>query len=502
MDRRIFSFLALFLCLAVIVQHVQIQRERDNWRRFTVELEAQKAHAMAPLAGVLAAGAGPVFLSGLVLGTGAYYCWTHGGKEAYLQVVQATKDGVAVTKDWVQKQIAELNGINTQGSVYDLDASDGYVTSIDPHLAQPTMYTVGALQASNVYNVFSDTAGRALSAQYSTLNAFGAYNANSAYPKTFVGTLGFYVFQDTTWSSNYGVTYVRYKRYALISSQPAPGVFDPANYPSLYTGPALLSNCHAVAQAHPDLIYYTPDVASTTPPENAEPIHEPIYIAATLPDGSTIDNKGNKYPPMPGAVWPGVLNPPTVAPDSVGEIGTPTGTAVVPQTLIQKLAELGIPEGAKITSVTPNSITWEHTNGTAVYTHAPAEVTAPLAKTVTNSTTTVISQAEAESDPGNPADIEHPALPALDTEWAWGDMMEWDWDAWIAKIPFLNALSGSSLHLTSANSVINFPLSILGFSKVVNFDFADWEWVWNTIGAVIYALAAWWALQLAILKNG
>jgi hypothetical protein len=56
--------------------------------------------------------------SALVMGGAMYYCYTHGGKEAWAQLQSATKDGIEVTKDWIINKIAEDNGVDTSGPNY------------------------------------------------------------------------------------------------------------------------------------------------------------------------------------------------------------------------------------------------------------------------------------------------------------------------------------------------------------------------------------------------
>lgn len=510
------KFWIFCLVAALVVQHVQFEfvknKERENWRQFRIVMDAQEAQAVLPIA---LAAAAPYVLASLVAGTTAVWCYTHGGKEAWIQFTGALNDGVAVTKQWIQQQIAELNGIQTTNPPDNYTPTDGFITHF-----------------GNTYSVLS-SAGSA-----TTPNPPGTVQYRIGSSNTHLSTTWFPAATTLILTTSTMVTppkpqYGYWQNYYNIPSGINPLVgpasnFDPINYPQFYTGPALLSNCHALALANKDnlSLLYAPPVSSA--PSGTSPSNTiAVPIVAQTADGSLVDNKGRKLPPPPPGVVPDIINPPVLGPDTPTiPIETPASdlpnyvdrdlaNAVAndlrdffaPVDLVNDLINIGIT--GPITGIQDiggvKTVTWTNAQGQTVATAVPAtlaQTLAPLLPPAAVGSGAGTLTSIGETDPGNPPDIELPALPALDTEWTWGEMMEWDWDAWVDKIPFLQALSGSGLHLTSSNSVLVFPVNVLGVSETFNFDFADWEWVWNTMGVVIYALAAWWALQLAILKNG
>lgn len=487
------KFWIFCLVTALIVQHVQIEitknHERDNWRRICVQLQADKAHAVLPVA---LAAAAPHVLAALVAGTTAIWCYMHGGKEAIIQFTGAVHDGAAVTADWIKQKIAEANGVNTSPTpAEDYDPSDSLVT------LNGVTYTLGTNVGCNYGQV-----------------------GNPAF-KIIDGPNGGIMIMNR-WEAGYA-KYCYYKWDGGTVQNPSLPGFDPADYPQFYTGPALLSNCHEVAKQYPSLSLVYP------PPSGSRPsVYDPtktieIPIAAQLADGSLIDQKGRKLPPPPPGVVPGLINPPTLDPDLVGgaQIETPApdtpsyvdtttspvSDVVLPKDLSDKIGALGITgpiTGIKDIGGTKH-ITWTNAQGKSIATpvapaiaqqlapHLPASVVQSGSGSVTDS---------GETDPGNPADVDLPTVPTFDTDWAWGDMLEWDWSAWIQKIPFLSVLSGASIQLSGATSVIQFPITVYDQSRIVSFDFADYDMIWQAMGLIIYAVACWWALQLALLKNG
>lgn len=83
----------------------------------------------------------------------------------------------------------------------------------------------------------------------------------------------------------------------------------------------------------------------------------------------------------------------------------------------------------------------------------------------------------------------------------WGEEKPWPWADWIGALPFVDVLKSSSIDLSGATSVVSFEFSILGTSKVISYDFSQWNSLLNSMGIVIYACACWYALQLALLKR-
>lgn len=493
-DKRLIKITCLFLIAIISIQFVQVEiqkeKERENWRQFRLYMDAQKSEANPLLTGVLASAAAPHVLAALVLGTGAYWCWSHGGKEAWLQMNQALCDGVVVTKEWIQNRIAELHGINTgpSGGNY----RDGnviqyggrryrvWLTSSGIGPATPQQPFVYANNPARIYEVgaYSDT-----------------YNGVPRYV-------------NTMWSVSEDLG-------------PAPSGFVPAEHPQLFEGPALLTNCHAVASANrglwtipaPTPTATAPAGASAAPPAAIVP---PVHLVAVDADGSAIDNRGSKWPPLPGVI-PDLLNPPSLAPGSTVDVplapaapGVAPETVTVPAHIGQPLLDL-LPAGATIKHVIPGQ--------GVVYVPAGAAAShpgiyQPLTPAVANALPVTLPTAaagadvlpgnpaaESESDPGNPADIALPDIPAFDAEVDWGEEKPWPWAEWLGSLPFLDFLRGSSIQLQGAQSVLSFDYNLLGKSGVMRVNFGEYESVLNAMGIIIYACSCFYALQLALLKR-
>jgi len=92
---KIFRFLLVAVLVSSLILHVGYRR----------------AEAIAPAIPFMA-----MVLSAVATGSAiGYMSYNANGKEIYVKMKGALKDGVRVTKDWVQRQIAEINGISVDG---------------------------------------------------------------------------------------------------------------------------------------------------------------------------------------------------------------------------------------------------------------------------------------------------------------------------------------------------------------------------------------------------
>jgi len=538
------KFFIMFLVICIFVQTVQVhfehEKQRQYWRDLCVEVDLKRAQGYVMTPALLAKGlsllcGGPVLAALAVAGAlaGAYWLFKHGDEEAYMNFHHVDHNGTTLDKDGLYDLIAARNGINTQGAVWDLDPSDGSVTSLDPHLSEPMVYTVGSLLASNFYNVYSDTLGRQLSSQYSTLNSFGAYNANSSYPKAFVGSNGFYVFQDITWSATYGVNYVRYKKYSLISSQPAPSAYDPDNYPEIFEGTALMQQCLALYQSAPDDfdIYYT---SSPTPPDATPyPIMTPVEIVGKedntssnstsyiSPGGvSYVDNYGNT------GFWKASFpeyDLPEVDPQSTEKIKIGNESVAVPKSYSDMLTQAGI--RGKITGVGKGWVEWEDEEGHRYTTRVSTDVSTKVAEKVeevAKEKPTVITEypglsktdeatappdyidpTAAEKDPGDPTDPQMAGNGTFDTSFNYGNATSYDVNEkvnQIEQLPMVQKIKNAEVSATNPNPVISITMSSWpGGSRTLSVDFSQWESIFDVMGAFIYVMSFFYAVTLALL---
>lgn len=503
-----FKVIALLIAFVFISQHAQVQRERDNWRVFSVKLEADRAYAALPIA---LAAAVPHVLGALVVGTGFIYSYTHGGKESIIQFTGAVKDGVALTKGWVQEKIMQRNNISgapttDPGTFYGMyDSSNPSVESFIYHGG--TQYYVRDYHSSgHVYEWMMD----------------GTIDFNKEPGYVYIrGPVSHYQYD---WDPNY----TEYKEYPLYwfkkfrLNEVAPGHGDPApsanpdDYPELFTGPALMSNCHAVAKDNPDITLFG-EAPSLIMPD----VYDPAFfvtqpVSAITADGQLVDDKGKILPPPPAGVI-GQLNPPVLSPDLVGQVPIQTPASDVPQTYVvpQSVADLinsiiaATGTGSVVNGLTnvagQTGLQWQDAQG---QTHSapltPAQVTT-IGTTIPHVTTAPPpppSGPQPEQDPGDPMD---PAFGAgiFDSGFDWGEKDTYDVAARVSvieQLPMVNLVKGSSLNLLAANSIINITLSSWpGGPKTLTVDFAQWESIWTAMGAMIYIIAILQSLSLAIL---
>lgn len=276
MDRKkIAIFLIFFFSLTAIVQHIQVQRERENWKKICVQLEIDKSYAALPLAVTVI----PVVLSAIV--TGSAIGWTQynaNGKQAWVKFTGAVRDGVQVTKQWLEEKIAENNNIDTSAPE-DYDPSDGFVTSNGNKYTLgnyiTTTHVVGALTSYTLNNMGTGV-------RWDTGPGVKLGSGSGA------GTILVKAGQGT-YSSTYHGYYTLYAQYILASTQPA-SAFDPANYPEIFTGSGLFANCQTVANQYPN-IKPTYEFLTEEPPDSANATVQEIggYM------NGYIDVNGTKY---------------------------------------------------------------------------------------------------------------------------------------------------------------------------------------------------------------
>lgn len=468
-------YIVFCMVICVLVQHVHLRRveiaqQRARWDEIRLAIGPQLADAN-PVAAAAAA-CNPYVLAALVLGTAAVWCWTHGGKEAFILTNQALLNGVAVTKDWVQKEIGRLNG-------YDVD-------STGPDGVSPDKKTV--TYNGNVYNVlyyWGTSRMQYLGPVYFKPDGMGYRIGFRPGPYDVVG---FCYYNDVV---NTG---------PVVG--PAPSAFNPADHPELYTGPALMANCHALAAKFPGLSpIYQPAVASRPNVGNAAlDIVPPVYLVAVNPDGTAIDTRGRVWPPLAG----NVLDPPKLDTASAGTVVVGGQDVVVGKDLLDKLAAAGVlTGGGSITGAGDGYIDWTGADGTKHHTKIDTSTSSTVQNIVNQGDHASIDPSEPETDPGDPEDTDLPTIPVFEpfAESDWGELKPWPWQDWIGSLPFVDVLKRSRIDKGGSSSSINLNLTLLGQSRAMSYDFAAWETIFNAMGLIIYACSCWYALQLAILKR-
>lgn len=567
---KIFRFLLVAVLVSSLILHVGYRR----------------AEAIAPAIPFMA-----MVLSAVATGSAiGYMSYNANGKEIYVKMKGALKDGVQVTQDWVQRQIAKLNGIDVDGTS-NYVSEDGNFALIDDMQYTGLVFNYTDIRESAIYGTGISVTGRNPDNTVSHITVFSGRDDK-----------GYYI----------------YKHY-WVRTQGVPYNFDSSLYPLLFSGPALMTNCEAVARANPDLvpIYEISDVK----PEGFDEANATVQEIGGYTNGYVIDAEGNKYDvngilaqasgtltTSNGTIYnlenyvasgnyiqaangtkiyisditsddsgsakittadgreyylskdsgPKVIDstgnvihmPPGEVLDALGgakptldwssysdsyistspvAIDTPNenkGKKLLPGWLGSRLKQAGIDLGAGsvVDSVSNGRVNWTDASGVSRTTLVNTELTDALVRagaaqrvttkgrsvTIQNAQSTVINNAGAVAetpnidfgpDPGNPSDSSLPDVPLFDPAIDWGEEKPWPWADWIGALPFVDVLKSSSIDLSGATSVVSFEFSVLGTSKVISYDFSQWNSLLNSMGIVIYACACWYALQLALLKR-
>lgn len=565
---------ALLLIVCVFVQGLQlrdVQLAKERWTQMRLYWDAKEAEAVLPLAVSML----PVVLSAIVAGnTIAWTCYTANGQQAWLKFTGAVKDGVQVTKAWLQEEIAKLNGVDTS-------SSSGFAQNGNVVTYNGLKYTYGSYYGTAVYGPPNDFTGK---------------------PCVYAGGL-LYINPTFGWYNSSGKPLYYYSAYNCPPPVPAPS-FNPADHPELYDDPNLLINCHKVMGANPTIqpTYITADI----PPADWDPANGTTYNLAavgggavtldngtvvtiadvmknantiTAPNGTVFDVSQNLEPggyitdgnrtiflgdilgkeaqitradgtvikladcrdPLvvddegkivnqpPSSIYSDLglrlpeLDAGSYSSGYIGVASNPEKAAageqdaqkLLPSWLATKLKAQGVDvDDSTITGVTPDGrVTWRDKAGTERVTLVDTNTAAELVKQgaaekkmvngklVTVTTTGTASVPEQESDPGNPDSPALPDIPAFSTSIDFGTEKPWNISGWIGQLPFIDVLKGARLNLAGASSLISVNLNLLGANRTLSYDFSQFVTLIDAMGLIIYACAAWYGLQLALLKR-
>jgi hypothetical protein len=430
--------------------------------------------------------------SALVMGGAMYYCYTHGGKEAWAQLQSATKDGVEVTKDWLISKIAEMNGVST--SVY-----YGNSTSVIP----PCVVFPSPPPAFGEYFAWNSDGW---------YYKVGECYATGVYDHRFPGydDVGKWYYANNPFLA---ICTSRYhtSRYRLYRTQTPEG-FDPANYPSLYGPQVLYTNAYKAIKTGAETVldWAMRDDAPAIDPEKDQVIEVPVV--ASNGSGEVMDKDG-KYHPAPPAVTDPVdgLGAPTLDPGSVGSrsVSGELGTAPVNSALDDALGQAGISENATVTGVTGQTVTWTDAQGIPHVSVLPPAVALELGKVASNAGVQDVALT------GNPVEVDSGSdfdpgddsfdVPIFDSTFTpLEEKEEIPWSDWLSYVPFMNLIEGSSLNVSGADPIIDVHFdNFAGLgAKSIQYDFSEWDSVFNAMGGLIYAFACFAALRMALVKKG
>lgn len=260
---KIFRFLLVAVLVSSLILHVGYRR----------------AEAIAPAIPFMA-----MVLSAVATGSAiGYMSYNANGKEIYVKMKGALKDGIQVTQAWVQRQIAEMHGVDLDSPFVHVDSSNSYV-----HI-NGKKYKFDSFVGPSLYldpvNIGSPP--------ICFNRSYSSGGSNTPHLQYIEGDEIIYIRGSFLESSGL----YEYTIYYLVSNPESDSElgsgFDPSLYPLLFSGPALITNCEAVARANPDLvpIYEISDVK----PEGFDEANATVQEIGGYTNGYAIDAEGNKY---------------------------------------------------------------------------------------------------------------------------------------------------------------------------------------------------------------
>lgn len=292
-------------------------------------------------------------------------------------IEQLKQNGQPVTFQTIQEWIAQQNNIDTT-SPTDIDASDGQVTF------EGVTYTTGQLYESNVYAVSNYNENTS-----PTFNNMGAGIRWDTGKSLYVGDRGNAGSAPTVlikagrafYTSTYGGYYTYYDVYARISSSPA-SPFDPADYPEIF-GPDFFPSQAIDAIMARDLDSF--DIEMTKVEDNLYD-HIPVDVDAGEPTEDPLlwilQSKGLKYIAPIAALGQATIAK-FNAPDGTVNVQTDKGDVELSKGDSQDLIDNGVPEGATIFRVDPETGTVTYKDPTTGETKT-AQIPKEKASSITN----------------------------------------------------------------------------------------------------------------------
>lgn len=110
----------------------------------------------------------------------------------------------------------------------------------------------------------------------------------------------------------------------------------------------------------------------------------------------------------------------------------------------------------------------------------------------------VVDEAELESEMENNF---NPAIPGFDPSIAMPEKKDIPIADWVALVPFVGALQQSSVNLQNATSALSFEFDVMGNHVNATVDFSEFEHIFTAMGAVIFAIASFLALKIALIQR-
>jgi hypothetical protein len=242
----------------------------------------------------------------------------------------------------------------------------------------------------------------------------------------------------------------------------------------------------------PVLDWIMRDDAPAIDPEKDQVIEVPVV--ASNGSGEVMDKDGKYHPAPPGLTDPvDGLGAPSLDPGSVGSrtVEGSSGTAPVNSALDDALGQAGISEGATVTGVTGQTVTWTDAQGIPHVSVVDPAVARELGKVADavgalEGARAEASTADYELDLGGIDDPGHAPIPVFDPEFMQPEKQEVStvMDQLIDLLPGADLLKGSSIE-ASGSPVMQ--LSFPGFDPV-NLDFSPYQSSVSAVGSILFTI--------------
>jgi hypothetical protein len=422
-----------------------------------------------------------------------YYCYTHGGKEAWAQLQSATKDGIEVTKDWIMNKIAEDNGLDTSGSaVNDMSSELDEFTTFNPG------YELSVGDTFHFYNDATDTHLIYRIDSITVSNNHGYYAGFKKYDARLK--------RNKTGFQKIGVVTEKLTHHFQLSIVSEHEPFNPLDYPNLYGPQVLYANAYnALMEGIPPVLDWAMrDDAPAIDPEKDQVIEVPVV--ASNGSGEVMDKDGKYHPAPPGLTDPvDGLGAPSLDPSSVGSktVSGPQGTAPVNSALDDALGQAGISEGATVTGVTGQTVTWTDAQGIPHVSVVDPAVARELGKVADavgalEGARAEASTADYELDLGGIDDPGQIDVPFFDPDFLQPEKKDVSsvMDALMDLLPGGDLLQGSRIEASGCPTM---TLSFPGFDPIT-LDFSTYQSSVSAIGSILFSIVCLGCL-IAVVKG-
>jgi hypothetical protein len=425
---------------------------------------------------------------------GLVYTLEQNRSEIAYAIDEMNDAGVPITYENIQEWIAEDHNIDTSGGVefdYDNPPGEG-----DTAVLGDIAYVLGSHFNYIVLSV-----------------------ANYPPPVAKVNGI-IYIFDKYKSDNNYYYAH----GYYIASQGPASSAFDPDNYPDVFGDDVIENNAVEAILGH------CPDFTLTLD-RYTDPFDDDFF--QTIPVDYLVDSDGdgvvdaggnaNQVQPLPDDMLQAFLldGLPVIESDSVGsnimqaddgtELITTAGDAAIFQAA-------GVPPTATITTLDPDTGVAKYVNpdgSTGAVTLSQSQINA-LTPAVTASLPSGTSQnlvfpaaSAGSSSSGSGYDFDPGDdsfdVPIFDSTFTpLEEKEEIPWSDWLSYVPFMNLIEGSSLNVSGADPIIDVHFdNFAGLgAKSIQYDFSEWDSVFNAMGGLIYSFACFAALRMALVKKG